>query len=106
MLTTEVLLLTTVPIYFRKKIYKRLKKVLNQEKPAFYLDKQKEAVFAAISQQSLLIIILLTRGEKTLTFMLSAILQELKVTIIVAPFNTLKKDYIWRLRLSYIKHII
>jgi hypothetical protein len=48
-LTTKVLLLTTVLIYFKKKIYKRLKKVLNQKKPAFCLDKQKKAVFAVIN---------------------------------------------------------
>jgi hypothetical protein len=44
-----MLLLTTVLIYFKKEIYKRLKKVLNQEKLAFCLDKQKKAVFAIIN---------------------------------------------------------
>jgi superfamily II DNA helicase RecQ len=72
--TTEVLPLTTVPIYSRKKIYEGLKKVLNQEEPAFRSDKQREAVFAVINQQSLLIIILPTRGEKTLIFTLPAVL--------------------------------
>jgi superfamily II DNA helicase RecQ len=105
-LTTKVLLLTTVFIYFKKKIYKRLKKVLNQKKLTFRSDKQREAVFAAINQQSLLIIILLTEDRKTLTFTLSAVLQKPEVTIIVALFNTLKTDYIQRLRLSYIKHMM
>jgi superfamily II DNA helicase RecQ len=104
--TTGVLPLTTVPIYSKEEIYKRLKKVLNQEEPAFRSDEQKEAVFAVIDQQSLLIIILLIRDEKTLTFTLPAVLQKPGVTIVVVLFNTLKKDYIQRLRLSYIKHII
>jgi hypothetical protein len=43
-----MLLLTTVPIYFKEEIYKGLKKVLNQEEPAFCSDKQRKAVFAAI----------------------------------------------------------
>jgi superfamily II DNA helicase RecQ len=105
-LTTRVLLLTTVSIYFKEEIYKKLKKVLNQKEPAFCLNEQREAVFAAIDQQSLLVVILFTRGGKTLTFTLSAVLQEPEVTIVVALFNTLKKDYIQRLRLSYIKHVI
>jgi superfamily II DNA helicase RecQ len=105
-LRTGVLSLTTVPIYSKKEIYKRLKKVLNQEEPAFRSDEQKEAVFATIDQQSLLIIILLTGGRKTLTFILPAVLQELRVTIVVAPFNTLEKDYIQRLQLSYIEHMV
>jgi superfamily II DNA helicase RecQ len=80
--------------------------VLNQEKLAFRLDKQRKAVFAVIDQQSLLIIILPTKGRKTLTFTLPAVLQEPRVTIVVALFNTLKKDYMRRLRLSYIKHMM
>jgi superfamily II DNA helicase RecQ len=101
-----VLPLTTVLIYSKKKIYKRLKKMLNQEKPAFHSDKQKKTVFAVINQQSLLIVILPTKGKKTLTFTLPAVLQKPEVTIVVTLFNTLKKDYIQRLRLSYIKHVI
>jgi superfamily II DNA helicase RecQ len=92
-LTTKVLSLTTVLIYFKKKIYKGLKKMLNQKELAFRSDKQKKAVFAAINQQSLLIVILLTEGGKTLTFTLLTMLQEPEVTIVVALFNTLKKDY-------------
>jgi hypothetical protein len=73
-LTTEVLPLTTVLIYSKKEIYKRLKKVLNQEKLAFCSDKQRKAVFTAINQQSPLVIILPTKDEKTLTFTLPAML--------------------------------
>jgi hypothetical protein len=91
---TKVLLLTTVLIYSKEEIYKRLKKVLNQKEPAFRLNKQKKAVFAAINQQSLLVIILLIKSKKTLTFILLAVLQKPEVTIVMALFNTLKKDYI------------
>jgi hypothetical protein len=101
-----VLPLTTVLIYFKEKIYKRLKKVLNQKEPAFCSNKQRKAVFAIINQQSLLIIILPIKGGKTLTFTLLTVLQEPEVTIVMALFNTLKKDYIQRLRLSYIKHMV
>jgi superfamily II DNA helicase RecQ len=104
--TTKVLLLTTVLIYSKEEIYKRLKKVLNQEEPAFRSDKQKKAVFAAINQQSPLVIILPIKGGKTLTFTLPAVLQELRVTIVVTSSNTFEKDYIRRLQLSYIKHMM
>jgi superfamily II DNA helicase RecQ len=105
-LTTGVLPLTTVLIYSKEEIYKGLKKVLNQEKLVFRSDEQKKAVFAAIDQQSPLVIILLTKGRKTLTFTLPTVLQEPGVTIVVALFNTLEKDYIRRLWLSHIKHVV
>jgi superfamily II DNA helicase RecQ len=105
-LITKILPLTTVLIYFKKEIYKRLKKVLNQKELVFCLNKQKKAVFVTIDQQSLLIVILLIRGGKTLTFTLPAVLQKPGVTIVMALFNTLKKDYMRHLRLSYIEHVV
>jgi superfamily II DNA helicase RecQ len=78
----------------------------NQKEPAFRLNEQKEAVFVVIGQQSLLIVILLIKGGKTLTFILPAVLQKLRVTIVMALFNALKKDYIQRLRLSYIEYMV
>ncbi len=104
--TTGVLLLATVPVYSGEEIYKGLKKVLSQEEPEFCSDEQREAVFAALDQQTLLIVVLPTGGGKTLTFTLPAILRDPGVSIVVAPFNTLEKDYVRRLRLTYIKHIV
>jgi superfamily II DNA helicase RecQ len=63
-------------------------------------------VFAALDQQSPLIVVLLTRGGKTLTFTLLAMLRDLGVSIVVAPFNALEKDYVRRLRLRNIKHVV
>ncbi len=50
--------------------------------------------------------VLPTGGGKTLTFTLLAILQDPGVSIVVAPFNTLEKDYVRRLRLAHIEHIV
>jgi hypothetical protein len=109
--TTSVLLLASVSVYYREEIQERLKKVLNQEEPKFCSDEQREAVFGVLDQQTLLIVVLPTGGSKTLTFILPAILQDPGVSIIVAPFNALEKDYvkidnilntcIWDLNLEY-----
>ncbi|KAH8749827.1 hypothetical protein BGZ57DRAFT_712851, partial [Hyaloscypha finlandica] len=64
-----------------------------------------EAVFTALNQQTPLIVVLPTSGGKTLTFTLLAILRDPGISIVVAPFNTLEKDYIRRLRLAHIEHI-
>ncbi|KAG4432780.1 hypothetical protein IFR05_011736 [Cadophora sp. M221] len=104
--TTSVLPLATVPVYSGEEIYEGLKKVLSQEEPEFRSNEQKEAVFAALNQQTSLIVVLPTSGGKTLTFTLPAILRDPSVSIVVAPFNALKKDYVRRLRLAHIEHII
>jgi superfamily II DNA helicase RecQ len=79
--TIGVLALTTVPIYSGEEIHDGLKKVLNQEEPEFRSDEQREAICAALDQQTPLIIVLPTRGSKTLTFTLPAILRDLGITI-------------------------
>jgi len=104
--TTGVLPVTSIPIYSSEEIQEGLKKVLSQEEPKFRSDEQKEAVFAALDQQSPLIVVLPTGGGKTLTFTLPATLRDPGVTIVVAPFNALEKDYMRRLRLSQIEHVV
>ncbi|KAG4436712.1 hypothetical protein IFR05_007795 [Cadophora sp. M221] len=104
--TIGVLLLAIIPVYFGEEIHDELKKVLSQEEPEFRSDKQREAVFAALDQQTPLIVVLPTSGGKTLTFTLLIILRDSGVSIVVVLFNALKKDYIRRLRLAYIEHII
>jgi len=106
MATTGVLPLTTVPIYSGEEIYEGLKKVLNQEEPEFRSDEQREAVFAALDQQTPLIVVLPTGGGKTLTFTVPAVLRDPGVSIVVAPFNALEKDYVRRLQLANIQHIV
>jgi superfamily II DNA helicase RecQ len=103
---TGALPLTTVPIYSQEEIYEGLKKVLNQEEPEFRSDEQREAVFAALDQQSPLIVVLPTGGGKTPTFTLLAVLRDPGVSIIVAPFHALEKDHVRRLRLGNIKHVV
>lgn len=41
--------------------------------------------------------VLLTKGNKTLIFTLTIVLPNPRVSIIIAPFNTLKKNYVGRL---------
>ncbi|OBT44136.1 hypothetical protein VE00_04792 [Pseudogymnoascus sp. WSF 3629] len=103
---TGVLQLATVLTYSEEEIHEGLKNVLNQEEPEFRSNEQREAVFAALDQQSLLIVVLPTRGGKTLTFMLLAVLRDPGVSIVVAPFNALEKDYVRRLRLRNIEHVV
>jgi hypothetical protein len=104
--TTGVLPLPTTPLYSGEEIHEGLKKVLNKEDPKFRSKEQEEAVFAALDGQSPLIVVLPTGGGKTLTFTLAAALRDPGVTIVVAPFNALEKDYVVRLRLSSIDHIV
>jgi superfamily II DNA helicase RecQ len=106
MATTGVLPLNSVPIYSGPEIHEGLKKVLNQEEPAFRSEGQKEAVFAAVEQQTPLIVVLPTGGGKTLTFTVPAVLRDPGVSIVVAPFNALEKDYVRRLQLANIQHIV
>lgn len=101
-----VLPLTTVPVYSGEEIHEGLKKVLNQEEPKFRSTEQKEAVFAALDQQTPLIVVLPTGGGKTLTFTVPAVLRDPGVSIVVAPFNALEKDYVRRLRHANIEHIV
>ena len=93
-------------MYSGEEIHEGLKKVLNQEEPKFRSTEQEEAVFAALDRQTPLIVVLPTGGGKTLTFTLPAVLRAPGVSIVVAPFNALEKDYVRRLRLSHIEHIV
>lgn len=104
--TTGVLPLNTVPVYSGEEIHEGLKKVLNQEEPTFRSAEQEEAVFAALDRQTPLIVVLPTGGGKTLTFTLPAVLRAPGVSIVVAPFNALEKDYVRRLRLGNIEHVV
>jgi len=104
--TTGILPLATVPVYSGEEIHDGLRKVLNQKEPEFRSDEQKKTVFVALDRQTLLIIILPTGGGKTLTFTLPAILRDPGISIVIVPFNTLEKDYVQRLRLAYIEHIV
>jgi superfamily II DNA helicase RecQ len=104
--STGVLPLNTVPVYSEAEIHEGLKKVLNQKEPNFRSDEQKAAVFAALDQQTPLIVVLPTGGGKTLTFTVPAVLRDPGVSIVVAPFNALERDYVRRLRLANIQHIV
>jgi superfamily II DNA helicase RecQ len=104
--TTGVLPLNTVPVYSGEEIHEGLKKVLNQEEPTFRSAEQEEAVFAALDRQTPLIVVLPTGGGKTLTFTLPAVLRAPGVSIVVAPFNALEKDYVRRLQQSHIEHVV
>jgi len=104
--TTGLLPLNTVPVYSGSEIHDGLKKVLKQEEPTFRSEEQKEAVFAVLEQQTPLIVVLPTGGGKTLTFTIPAVLRDPGVSIVVTPFNVLEKDYVRRLRLARIEHIV
>jgi superfamily II DNA helicase RecQ len=101
-----VLLLTAPTVYSTKKIRKAMQKVLKQNKPKFRSKEQEQAVVAMLNLNTLLVVVLFTGGGKSLLFMLAVSLRNLGVTILVALFIVLLKDYVKRLNLSNVNHIV
>jgi superfamily II DNA helicase RecQ len=93
-------------VYSVEQVRRAIQTVLNQEEPAFRTKEQEQAVTAVLNLDTPLVIVLPTGGGKTLPFMLAASLPDPGVTILVAPFNALLHDYIKRLKLSKVDHVL
>jgi superfamily II DNA helicase RecQ len=101
-----VLPMNHVPTYSEDEIYEGLRKVLQLDDAQFRSTEQKEAVLAALDLQSPLCVVFPTGGGKTLVFTLPAVLRDPGVTIVVAPYQALEKDYIPRLQKAQIEHVV
>jgi superfamily II DNA or RNA helicase len=101
-----VLPLTAPMVYSVEQVRRAMQMVLNQEEPAFRSAEQERAVAAVLNLDTPLVIVLPTGGGKTLPFMLAASLPDPGVTILVAPFNALLHDYVKRLKLSKVDHVL
>ena len=101
-----VLPLTAPMVYSVEQVKRAMQTVLNQEEPAFRSAEQERAVTAVLNLDTPLVIVLPTGGGKTLPFMLAASLPDPGVTILVAPFNALLHDYVKRLKLSKVDHVL
>jgi superfamily II DNA helicase RecQ len=93
-------------VYSVEQVRRAMQTVLNQEEPAFRTEEQERAVAAVLNLDTLLVIVLLTGRGKILLFMLAASLPDPGVMILVAPFNALLYDYIKRLKLSKVDHVL
>lgn len=101
-----VLPLTAPTVYSAEEIREAMQKVLKQEEPEFRSEEQERAVSAVLNLDTPLIVVLPTGGGKSLPFMIAASLRNPGVTILVAPFTALLKDYVKRLKLSGIDHVV
>jgi superfamily II DNA helicase RecQ len=101
-----VLPLTAPTVYAVEQVREAMRKVLRQEEPEFRSEEQERAVAAVLNLDTPLVVVLPTGGGKSLPFMLAASLPDPGVTILVAPFNALLHDYVKRLKLSEVDHVL
>ncbi len=101
-----VLPLRAPTVYSVDEIREAMRKVLKQDEPEFRSEEQERAVAAVLNLDTPLVVVLPTGGGKSLPFMLAASLPDPGVTILVAPFNALLYDYVKRLKLSEIDHVL
>jgi hypothetical protein len=101
-----VLPLTAPTVYSVEQVKRAMQTVLNQEEPAFRSEEQERAVAAVLNLDTPLVIVLPTGGGKTLPFMLAASLPDPGVTILVTPFSAVLHDYVKRLELSKVDHVL
>lgn len=104
--SSGVLPLTAPTVYSAEEIKEAMRKVLQQEDPEFRSEEQERAVAAVLNLDTPLVVVLPTGGGKSLPFMLAASLPDPGVTILVAPFNALLHDYVRRLRVSQVDHVV
>jgi superfamily II DNA helicase RecQ len=83
-----------------------MRKILNMEDPEFRSEEQARGVDAVLRLDKPLVLVLPTGGGKSLPIMLAASLRDPGVTVLVAPFNALAKDYVKRLKLADIDHVV
>jgi superfamily II DNA or RNA helicase len=104
--SSGVLPLTAPTVYSAEEIKDAMRRVLQQEDPEFRSEEQERAVAAVLNLDTPLVVVLPTGGGKSLPFMLAASLPDPGVTILVAPFNALLHDYVKRLKVSQVDHVV
>lgn len=101
-----VLPLRAPTVYSVDEVREAMRKVLKQDEPEFRSEEQERAVAAVLNLDTPLVVVLPTGGGKSLPFMLAASLRDPGVTILVAPFKALLFDYVKRLKLSEVDHVL
>jgi superfamily II DNA helicase RecQ len=104
--SSSVLPLTAPTVYSAEEIKDAIQRVLQQEDPEFRSEEQERAVAAVLNLDTPLVVVLPTGGRKSLPFMLAASLPDPGVTILVALFNALLHDYMKRLKVSQVDHVV
>lgn len=69
-----------------------MRKALGQAKTSFQSVEQKLAMQAILQQETPLVVVLPTRGGKSLLFIVPACLPNPSVTVVVVPFQALLND--------------
>jgi superfamily II DNA helicase RecQ len=101
-----VLPLTAPTVYWVEQVREAMQKVLKQDEPEFRSEEQEQAVTAVLNLDTLLVVVLPTGRGKSPPFILAASLPDPGVTILVALFNALLHDYVKRLKLSEVDHVL
>jgi superfamily II DNA helicase RecQ len=76
-----------------KTVHKALQQVLGKQNVSFQLVKQEQALYTVLDNHMLLVIVLLTRGGKSLLFTLLACIKE-GVTVVIVLYQALIKDLV------------
>jgi superfamily II DNA helicase RecQ len=75
-----------------------MQQVLGQEEVGFWLVQQEQAMYAVLDGQTLLVVVLLTGGGKSLLFTVPAFLEAGGVTVVVVPYRALIEDLVQRIQ--------
>jgi superfamily II DNA helicase RecQ len=70
----------------KKEIRKALRQVLKKQDVSFQSVKQEQAMHAVLNSQTPLVVVLLTRGSKSLLFTVPAIVKKVGITVVVVPY--------------------
>jgi superfamily II DNA helicase RecQ len=70
----------------KDRISKALQQVLGQQEVGFCLVEQEQAMHAMLNRQSLLVVVLLTGGGKSLLFTMPAVVEQSRVTVVVVLY--------------------
>jgi superfamily II DNA helicase RecQ len=92
----------------KEEIAKAMKKALRTNVVKYQLLEQKRAVEAVVNRESPVVVVLPTSGKKSLTFIGTACLPQVGVTIVVALFQALEKNLISQCQekgINYIKWV-
>jgi superfamily II DNA helicase RecQ len=75
-------------------VQRALQQVLEKQDVRFRSIEQEQALYAVLDKTTPLIVVLPTRGGKSLLFTLPACIEESGVTVVVVPYQALIKDLV------------
>jgi superfamily II DNA helicase RecQ len=89
----------------RDRISKALQQVLGQQEVSFRSVEQEQAMHAVLDGQNPLVVVLPTRGSKSLLFTVPAVVERSGVTVVVVPYRALMDNLVARIQKSRVKCI-